>query len=153
MEKKWILLPIIATMALSGCSTTGKDLPENNLSSTSAAAMETATTAAPQSRSPESTGAITVISPSALATQDLSDIKCTSDSEGSWSFQATVNNPGTTQRRYTIAIAVVANAVAQGHTMITVDVPAKGAEPVAAKDFAISADPGAICEPVMSVED
>lgn len=155
MKRVWFLVPLIAAMALSGCSSAEKDPPVETLSSTSATAMETATavSAEPESAEPESHAAVTHIAPSAVATEDLSDVSCSADQAGSWTFEATVNNPGDSPRRYTVAVAVIVNAVVQGHAMITVEVPAKGTKPVVSKNFATTVDPGAVCEPVMSVED
>ncbi|MDJ0312874.1 hypothetical protein [Arthrobacter sp. H35-D1] len=145
-------------MALAGCSSAAKDQPDETLASPSATAVESATAAAATAASapseePETHAAVTHIPPSAAATADLSDVTCSADQAGSWTFEATVNNPGDTPRRYTVAVAVIVNAVVQGHAMIAVEVPAKGTKPVVAKDFATTAEPGAVCEPVMSVED
>ena len=146
-------MPVIASMALSGCSSAAKDQPDETLSSTSTVAMETAAAATAESEVTESHAAVTHVPPSAAATEDLSNVTCSADQAGSWTFEATVNNPGDTPRRYTVAVAVIVNAVVQGHAMIAVEVPAKGTKPAVAKDFAITVEPGAVCEPVMSVED
>lgn len=96
-----------------------------------------------------------MISPGTLdsiANKNMTDVNCTKDSNGSWSFHGVLNNGSDKARTFTVAIAVTVGSSTKGHAMITQEVPAKSTFDVIAKDFATAADEGAVCEPVTSVE-
>ncbi|XAS65727.1 hypothetical protein VUN84_08910 [Micrococcaceae bacterium Sec5.8] len=88
--------------------------------------------------------------PSALASDALSDVTCSPDAAGSWSFSGTLSNQGSTDVTYTVAVAVGATSSPAGHALIEQRVTAGASVTVRADNFASGAPAGAACEAVVS---
>jgi hypothetical protein len=91
-----------------------------------------------------------VPTPSALATEALSNVVCSPDAAGSWSFSGTLSNPGSTEVKYTVAVAVGTTSSPAGHALIEQTVAPGATVTVRADKFASGAPAGATCEAVVS---
>lgn len=136
----------VGLIALAACSPPATNPPATPPTSTPAS--PTVSSTAPQPVPPTSATGVPV--PSALATDALTNVKCTPDAAGAWSFSGTLTNPGTTEVTYTVAVAVGVTSSPAGHALIEQRV-APGAEvTVRADNFASGAPAGATCEAVVS---
>lgn len=103
---------------------------------------------------PQPSGPVTSVSeiptPSALATDALSDVVCAADAAGSWSFSGTLTNRGSSPVKYTVAVAVGTTSSPAGHALIEQTVAPGAKETVRAANFAAGAPAGSTCEAVVS---
>lgn len=133
----------VGLIALAACSPPAPSPPTASPSTSSSGAAVTSAVASP---SPSSSA----VSPSVLATEALTNIFCEPDSAGVWSFTGTLNNPSSTEVRYSVAIAVGATSSVAGHAIIEQTVGPNSKADVRADAFAKDAPAGAICEAVVS---
>lgn len=146
-----MLVPAVAVLALSGCTSAGDDPGETAGVSPPASASEGTGTSGGGA---PTEGAPPPASPSnAAANEDLVEVKCTKDSGGSWSFEGDLKNSSASLKTYTVAIAVTVGTAVKGHALLTQEVQADSIQHVSAPDFAVANDAGAVCEPVASVGD
>ena len=136
----------VGLLALAACSPPATNPPATPPSSIPAS--PTVSSTAPQPAPPTTATGVPV--PSALATDALSNVSCSPDASGAWSFSGTLSNPGTTEVTYTVAVAVGTTSSPAGHALIEQRV-APGAEvTVRADKFASAAPAGSTCEAVVS---
>lgn len=153
--RKWIPLfggCAVGLVALAACSPPATNPPTASQppasDSPTASSSPTDAVSTPSSSSPPpATG---VPTPSALATDALTDIICEPDATGSWSFSGNLTNTGTSEVKFTVAVAVGTTTSPAGHALIE-KVVAPGAEvSVRADNFAAAAPAGSVCEAVVS---
>lgn len=154
MKANWIIVPAAAVLALSGCTSAGDGPVETaGESPPTSTSVESGTLRAdtPTADTPTEAPPPSATPSNAAANEDLVDVKCTKDSDGSWSFEGALKNPSTSPKTYTVAIAVTVGTAVKGHALLTQEVQADSVQHVAAPDFAVANDAGAVCEPVTSV--
>ena len=137
----------VGLIALAACSPPASNPP--TISQPPTSSSPTDSSIAPQTSSPASS-ASEVPTPSALATDALSDVICEADAAGSWSFSGTLSNAGTSEVKFTVAVAVGTTSSPAGHAMIEQTVAPGAKVTVRADHFASAAPAGAICEAVVS---
>jgi hypothetical protein len=137
----------VGLISLAACSPPVSNPPTASQPTT--ASSPTASGNSPQSTSsvPAASG---VPTPSAVATDALSDVICEPDAAGSWSFSGTLTNAGTSEVKFTVAVAVGATSSPAGHAMIEQIIAPGAKATVRADHFASAAPAGATCEAVVS---
>ena len=143
MKKKLLAILLGTGLALTACS--GAPTDEGQTSNPTSAASEQSPGDSPAAAAPTPATA-----PGNASL--LRDAKCTADESGAWSFDAYLVNDDKQERTFTVALAVTIGKEVKGHDMVIQKVPGKGEFHVTRNYFAQSADAGAVCEPVVSVE-
>jgi len=146
MQRKLLVILLGTGLFLTACTGIpdgGGDTPK-----TPAATHQDATAAAP----PTASGEAGSTAPGEAGSGALRDVTCTADSSGAWSFNGLLVNEQDRARTFTIAIAVTVGPDVKGHDIVTQEVPANGEFHVTRNYFAQTAEQGAVCEPVVSVE-
>lgn len=146
MKRKLLAILLGAGLAVTACTASPEDGGDT---SKPPAATPQDTTAGPL---PTASGEAGPAAPGEAGSGALRDVTCTADSSGAWSFSGLLVNEQNRARTFTIAIAVTVGPDVKGHDIVTQEVPANGQFHVARNYFAQTAEQGAVCEPVVSVE-
>ncbi len=88
--------------------------------------------------------------PTAIANDALSNVVCTADAAGVWSFSGTLTNTSDTAATFSVAVAVGSTSSVAGHATIQQEVPAGGTAQVRADAFADGAPASSTCQAVVS---
>lgn len=88
--------------------------------------------------------------PTAIANDALSNVVCTADAAGVWSFSGTLTNTSDTAATFSVAVAVGSTSSVAGHATIQQEVPAGGTAEVRADAFADGAPASSTCQAVVS---
>ena len=137
----------VGLLALAACSPPASNPPTGSQPPASSSPSDSTDAPQPSSPAPPASG---VPTPSALATDALSDVICEPDAAGSWSFSGTLTNAGSSEVKFTVAVAVGATSSVAGHAMIEQTVAPGAKATVRADHFASAAPAGAVCEAVVS---
>lgn len=86
--------------------------------------------------------------PTAIANDSLSDVVCTADAAGVWSFSGTLTNTADTAVTFSVVVAVGSTSSVAGRTRIQQAVPAGGTIEVRADAFAEAPAPST-CQAVV----
>jgi hypothetical protein len=139
----------VGLLALAACSPPASNPPAGSQPPASSSSSVSTNAPQPSSPAPAST-AVGVPTPSALATDALSNVICEPDAAGSWSFSGTLTNAGSSEVKFTVAVAVGVTSSPAGHAMIEQVVAPGATATVRADNFASAAPAGAQCEAVVS---
>lgn len=137
----------VGLITLAACSPPAPN-PATDSPSANAGASTISASAPPPSTPP--TTITELPKPSALATDELTDVVCTADPSGSWSFSGILKNDSSAPVKYTVAVAVGTNSSPAGHALIEKTVAPGANEKVNAANFASGAPSGSTCEAVVS---
>lgn len=88
--------------------------------------------------------------PTAIANEALSDVVCTADAAGVWSFSGTLTNTADTAVTFSVVVAVGSTSSVAGRASIRQAVPAGGTAEVRADAFADGAPASSTCQAVVS---